>query len=315
MSQFLQTLIRLVTPPLGRSGVPIWGLLFLPLASFGCDICGCGAGSSFVGLLPQAGRGFVGVRYRTKSYQSHLNSLRLGTRETYQNAELWGRFYPARRVQVLAFLPYNVNRQETADGPLTRQGFGDATVLAHYNLVNTALDTVMRRVDHTLLVGGGVKLPTGKFRYEADGSEVANPNFQLGTGSTDALLNVIYTMRYRAWGWNTDFTYRLTTKNPNGYRFGNRQTASSSVFFVKKWGTLTLMPNAGVTLENAARDLDGGKRNYNTGGYVSLGMAGVELYAGPISTGINLQTPLTQRLADGQIRANGRAMVHVTWLF
>ncbi len=286
-----------------------------PLSTLACDICGCGAGSSFLGIMPQSGRSFFGLRYRTKSYNSHLTSLFLGTQETYQNWELWGRFYPLKRVQVLAFLPYNVNQQAGADGPLRRQGFGDATVLAHYNLVNTALDTTMHTVDHNLLVGGGVKLPTGHFRYEQDGSEVANPNFQLGTGSTDLLLNVIYTLRYRRWGWNTDFTYRLTTKNANRYRFGNRQTASSSVFYVKKWGDFTLMPNAGVTLENAARDLDTGKRNPNTGGYLTLGTLGVESYFRHISVGVNAQLPLAQRLADGQIRANGRAMIHVTVLF
>lgn len=289
--------------------------VFLPFASLACDICGCGAGSSFLGIMPQAGRSFFGVRYRAKSYHSHLNSRYLSTRETYQNAELWGRFYPLRRVQVLAFLPYNVNRQTGADGAFRRQGFGDATVLAHYNLVNTATDTTAHRLDHNLLLGGGAKLPTGRFRYDPDGTEVANPNFQLGTGSTDALFNVIYTLRYRQWGWNTDFTYRLTTKNSNGYRFGNRQTLSSSVFFVKKWGSATLMPNAGATVENAARDLDNGKRNGNTGGYLALGTLGVETYFRRFAVGANWQTPLAQRLADGQIRANARAMVHLTFLF
>lgn len=287
----------------------------LPFSTLACDICGCGAGSSFLGIMPQAGRSFFGVRYRTKSYHSHLNSLYLSTRETYQTAELWGRFYPLRRVQVLAFVPYNFNQQTGADGTFQRRGLGDATVLAHYNLVNTATDTVAHRVDHNLLLGGGAKLPTGKYRYEADGSEVANPNFQLGTGSTDALFNVIYTLRHRQWGWNTDFTYRLTTKNADGYRFGNRQTLSSSVFFVKKWGSATLMPNAGVTLENAARDLDHGNRNANTGGYLALGTLGVETYFRRLSVGANAQMPLAQHLAGGQIRANARAMVHFTLLF
>ncbi|MCY7351019.1 MAG: hypothetical protein LH606_10160 [Cytophagaceae bacterium] len=166
-----------------------------PLSSLACDICGCGAGSSFLGIMPQTGRSFLGLRYRVKSYDSHLNSQRLQTREVYQSAELWARWYPARRWQILAFLPVNANRQETTDGTHTRKGLGDAILMAHYNLVNTALDTVARKVDHNLLIGGGVKLPTGQFRYEADGSEVANPNFQLGTGSTDALFNIIYTLR------------------------------------------------------------------------------------------------------------------------
>ena len=294
-------------------------LLFLalsPLTALACDICGCGAGSSFVGLLPQAGRGFVGMRYRTRAYDSHLNSRVLQTRETYQSAELWARIYPALRVQVLLFLPINHNRQQTADGTFTRRGLGDATVLAHYNLLNTALDTLRRTVDHNLLLGGGVKLPTGPYRYDlADASEVANPNFQLGTGSTDALFNAIYTLRYRQWGWNWDLTYRLTTANANAYRFGHRQTVATSVFFLKKSEKMTLMPNAGFLLEAAARDVDRGKPNGNTGGYVAFGSVGLETYVGRFTAGVSAQVPVTQCLAAGQIRADSRAMAHLTVLF
>jgi hypothetical protein len=289
--------------------------LTLPLAAPACDICGCGPGSSFVGILPQAGRGFAGLRYRIKSYDSHLSSRFLKTRETFQTAELWARWYPLNRVQILAFVPVQFNRQQTAGDVYHRNGLGDVTVLAHYNLVNTALDTVPRRVNHNLLVGLGVKAPTGKFRYVADGTEVANPNFQLGTGSTDPLLSTIYTLRAGTWGWNTDATLRLTTRNADGYRFGNRATASSSLFFVKNGASLTWMPNAGVTLETAARDRDHGTPNANTGGYLTLGTLGLEAYTKRLSMGLNWQTPLAQYLAGGELRSRNRAMGHVTVLF
>jgi hypothetical protein len=289
--------------------------LFLPLATTACEICGCGPGSSFVGILPQSGRGFAGLRYRIQRFDSHLSSRFLNTRETYQTAEVWARWFPARRVQVLAFVPYQLNRQDGLGGTYTRQGLGDVTVLAHYNLLNTALDTVARRVNHTLLVGGGVKAPTGRFRYDADGSEVANPNFQLGTGSTDPLLSAIYTLRAGAWGWNTDASYRLTTRNADGYRFGNRTTASSSVFFVKNLPALTLLPTLGVVGEYARRDRDRGVPNARTGGYLTLGALGLELYTKRLSAGLNVQVPLAQHWAGGELRSRNRAMAHLTVLF
>ncbi|MCY7351018.1 MAG: hypothetical protein LH606_10155 [Cytophagaceae bacterium] len=76
------------------------------------------------------------------------------------------------------------------------------------------------------------------------------------------------------------------------------------------------MPNLGVTLENSARDVDiDGKRNPNTGGYVTMGTVGVEACWKKILAGFNAQIPLAQNLSDGQIRANSRAMVHLTWMF
>lgn len=72
-----------------------------------CDLCGCANGGSFFGILPQSHRQFVGLRYRYSSYESHLNSVNLRTKEVFQSTELWGRFYPLKRMQVIAFLPFN----------------------------------------------------------------------------------------------------------------------------------------------------------------------------------------------------------------
>ncbi|MDP1051393.1 hypothetical protein, partial [Klebsiella quasipneumoniae] len=79
--------------------------------------------------------------------------------------------------------------------------------------------------------------PTGRFKYDLNSSEeVANPNFQLGTGSTDFLLNAIYTVRYNQWGLNTDLTYKINTKNSNQYQYGNKLTTALTAFYTKDVG-------------------------------------------------------------------------------
>jgi hypothetical protein len=283
-----------------------------------CDLCGCSNGGAYFGIMPQVGRQFVGVRYRTSSFDSHLNSM-LRTREQFQSAELWGRFYPIKRLQVLAFVPYFFNQQNEVNTgrQVSLQGLSDITALASYNVFNTFWDsTYTGRMNHSLLLGGGIKLPTGRYKYDiGDLSNVANPNFQLGTGSTDFLLTVLYSMRLGNWGWNTDFVYKLNTTNSNQYRFGNRLTTSSLVFYVKEIGNLTLMPNAGLYAEIAAQDQHRGTHNNRTGGSLTMVNAGLEVFLKRLTIGSTYQHPIFQNLANREVHADARATVHLTVMF
>ncbi|GAB3554684.1 hypothetical protein [Spirosoma fluminis] len=291
----------------------------ITLSTFACDLCGCSNGGSFFGILPQGHRGFLGVRYRYNSYNSHLNSLNLSSREQFRTAELWGRFYPFKRVQVLAFVPYQFSQQTMlktgAETPL--RGLSDISALAHYNLINTFIDdSTVHAVNHNLLVGGGVKLPTGRFRYNENSLlDVANPNFQLGTGSTDWIANLIYTARYKNWGVNTDVSYRVTTTNPNGYRFGNRVNASASVFYLSGLGGRAIMPNAGLFVEQAGHDTRDGVMNKQTGGYATYLNLGTEVYLTKLSMGVSYRHPVSQHLSAGELQANDQITTHITFLF
>jgi hypothetical protein len=294
-------------------------LFLLAFPSLACDLCGCSNGGSFFGILPQGHRGFLGIRYRYNSYNSHLTSLNLSSREQFRTAELWGRFYPAKRVQVMAFVPYQFSQQTMLKSGIVTplRGLSDISALAHYNLINTFMDdSVVHTVNHNLLVGGGVKLPTGRYKYDENNlSDVANPNFQLGTGSTDWLLNAIYTVRYKNWGANADLSYRITSTNPDGYRFGNRLNASASVFYLSSMGSRSIMPNAGVFVEQAGHDVRGNVMNKQTGGYTTYLNLGTEVYLNKLSFGVSYRQPVSQYLSEGELQANAQVSTHVTVLF
>ncbi len=283
---------------------------------FACEICGCSNGSSFYGILPQSHKGFVGLRYSYRSYDSHLSSPTLKSKEDFWKAELWARAYPFKKVQVFAFVPYLMNQQTilSTGKKLNLNGLGDITLLANYNLLNTLADTSVHRFNHNLLIGGGVKLPIAKYQFDVlNDAEVANANFQLGTGSTDFIANVVYTLRYQAWGLNYDATYKINTQNAETYQFGNRFTTNLSVLYSKNIGdNLTLMPNAGVSYEHAQLDRKYNIRNAQTGGYTSWGNLGLESYYKGVSMGVNYQIPLKQNLSEGEQIANARLNVHFT---
>ncbi len=288
------------------------GIMVTP--SFACDLCGCANGSSFVGLLPRSGSQFLGLRYRQRSFDSHLNSKLLKTREDFQTAELWGRFYPIKKMQLLFFIPMNVNEQTSlySGSKVQKKGLGDITLIAHYNVFNTLFDsTKTSQVYHNLLIGGGVKLPTGKFDYGYSDVEI-NPNFQLGTGSTDFLLNAIHTMRYKGVGLNTEAGGRIAGKSHTSYRFGNKINASITAFYTKTGGVFTIMPNLGTSYDYGFKDKKEGVKNSQTGGYSLMTNAGLQTFYKKNSIGLTYSLPISQNLGGGELKVNPQFSMLVT---
>ncbi|MEP7259425.1 MAG: transporter, partial [Flavitalea sp.] len=48
--------------------------------SMACDICGCGVGNSYIGILPDFNKRIIGLRYRYNSIFTHVG---IGGASTY----------------------------------------------------------------------------------------------------------------------------------------------------------------------------------------------------------------------------------------
>lgn len=177
------------------------------------------------------------------------------------------------------------------------------------------MDSTARTFDHIWLVGGGIKLPTGKYDYAMNSDEVANPNFQLGTGSVDYTLSSIYTIRKGSYGLNTDLSYKINGTNKNHYKFANKSRAIVNAFGQYYLGDFTLLPNVGALAEYATFDKQNGINNLFSGGYMVNAMIGSEIYFKKITAGFSMQLPLASNLSDGQLRMKHSFMGHVTLLF
>jgi hypothetical protein len=70
-----------------------------------CDICGCGIGGYYSGMLPQYHKHFIGLRWRLSNFKSNIrhetNNSGQFSREYYHSLELMGEFYPHRKVQIM----------------------------------------------------------------------------------------------------------------------------------------------------------------------------------------------------------------------
>ncbi len=96
-------------------------------------------------------------------------------------------------------------------------GIGDATVMGLYRLYS---NREIRPTD-VVTLGFGVKTATGSSTETTSSGKLVHAHMQPGTGSWDPLVSVIYTKMLEQFLLQADATYQLTTRNRQGYEFGD----------------------------------------------------------------------------------------------
>lgn len=302
----------------------IIGALFLLLTVpvLACDICGSGAGGGYMGLLPGFRKRFVSLRYSHNGLTSHLgpggNTTYLTTQEHFRMLELWGAVNIGNRFRLAGFIPVNFMERANGNGRFSQQGWGDVSVLAYYQLIRNEAGSGNTGLQQSLWLGSGVKLPTGKYNPgEKNIQEGAQNTFQLGTGSVDFSLNAMYDVSWNNWGMNANLGYKINTANGTGYRYGNKLSANLLAYRrIVVGDKYALSPNAGMLLEWAVKDHKAADiQVWETGGYSIMGTLGAEVQLGKVGLGMNYQTPFSQHLGEGKLKANDRGMAYVSFSF
>ncbi len=294
-------------------------LILFHTSSFACDVCGNGVSSFTAGTMPSLSKDFIGVRCRYSSFVSHQGGGRLfETKEIFKTTELWYRKRLGNRWQVMAFVPYHFNEQGFQNGLPNKKlnGFGDVLLTSGYRVwKNDKTIKETNLVQQQLWLNAGVKLPTGKHSFGKGSAEVENANFQLGTGSTDAILTALYSLRWNSTGLTTDVTFRKNVENRNGYQFGERFTSNLYLFYSKPFKKLKVIPLGGISVDASAMDKENAVSVYETGGTIFSANAGLNLDFSKWNAGILWQIPVSQDLGNGHLKTNSSGMIQVSYLF
>ncbi len=298
-------------------------LITMSVSAIACDICGSGAGGSYLGILPEFRKRFIGFRYQQNGLTSHLgqngSTTYLTARENYRVMELWGAANMGKKFRLAAFIPVNFMERSSQQEKSSRQGLGDVTAIGYYQLLNSKHTTREHQLlIQSLWIGGGLKVPAGKYNPEEKNLQQSSQNsFQLGTGSIDFSIHTMYDIRLQDAGINTNMSYKVNTPNKYDYKYGNKFTLNVLGYYKFRIGkVLTIAPNSGVLFESAKKDSKTSDIYvWETGGRSLTGTVGMEVNAGKISIGSNFQTPLSQELGEGKIRAANRGMVHLSLSF
>ena len=300
-------------------------VFFVAAATYACPICGCGVGGFYIGLLPTYKSQFIGVRYQYSHYETQLaDEPDQFSHDHYHQAEIYGGVTLGKHWQLLGFVPYHFNHQITDDGIVDRNGLGDVTVLANYKLWESAkLNKNNSSFQQEFWLGAGLKLPTGKYavNFKDSTSEelddlLGDVNSQLGTGSTDFIFNAMYNVHMGKFGINTTANYKVNTINNSHFKYGDRFSVNSFAYYQAKTGKRIYMaPNVGLLYQYSMPNHLAKDKVEETGGYVALASAGLDVNLGKITVGTNIQVPFSQDYAHGQTVEKLSGLVHLTYTF
>jgi hypothetical protein len=286
----------------------ILGLGLLTMSSLSvraCDQCSC-ASSGFMGIVPQFGKHFVGFQYNYQQFKTtHLGSLYDGAEqersvEHFHTIELLVRYVPHWRVQILGSLPFVYRTQSSnINGSFVGYGIGDASVGALYTVLSTP-DTIGKKVRHNLIVGAGLKMPTGTTQFKQD-NEVLHQNLQPGTGSWDPNFNLRYIIRIKRWGISSLANYKLNTANRLDYKFGDRITGFVGAFYWTVYKEVTFMPQLALNADYAFTDIDNHRRQIKTSGYLISARAEVQIGYKRFISSLGYGLPVGYKLSSGEV--------------
>lgn len=240
----------LKTPNLARSKkwFLLFALAFMANSSFACDICGC-----FFGITPYDNVSSFGIFYRYRSYNGYFgqnqqffpsgssffppanqtindpgeHSGTYGDYEVYRTTELRGRYFLSKRLELNAIVPYLSNSEQYNSKGSTISGLGDISIYIGYHLIRK-LD--QQNVNQRLIVGGGLKLATGKNNIQSNSGLSYDTPFQPGTGSTDGFIYANYIVGIKKWGFSLNTAYKINGRNKAQESIGNSTTSFLSIF-------------------------------------------------------------------------------------
>ena len=285
-------------------------ILFTLQITYACDICGCSSGNYFIGPYPHFQNKLMGFRYTYRKFYSKVADEPEFSHDLYQTMEVWGGTTLGSRWQIMAFIPYNINHQLSDDEAHNKQGFGDITLLASYQLFPFSGNVNK----HQIWLAGGLKLPTGHFNPELGHDAIPSANMQPGTGSLDFIFNANDVFFFDKWSLYSNAAYKLngTAKD---FRFGNRFSISSNLARSLPANKVTFSPYLGLQYEHLDHNSYANEQLAETGGHALLATAGMDVQLGKFNLGVNFQLPTTQNFSGKQTEIKSRGMVQLNFLF
>ena len=282
------------------------------MEDFDCDACGCSASGGSMGFGSMLNNNFVGLRYMKQSYTSRdgifANSPWID--ENFNTIQAWARVPVTDKIQISALVPYHFNERQLTAGTENIEGLGDITVMALYTVFETKKDSTF--FTHKINLGGGVKLPTGKFK-EANNLGSVNQSFQLGTGSWDFPVVSEYVIKHKNLGLNTTLNYIFKTENSKNYQYGDQFNYAGTFFYLFDLKSVQIVPQAGLAGEVYQTNQQHGLDLPNTAGDILFSKFGIEAGKDKFSVGINAMLPINQNLSSGNMEANYRWSINLNY--
>lgn len=263
----------------------------------GCDMC-----SLYLGLHPNQIKNGINIRYRYSLYETSSSHIHNGVahstnpqKRVFQTLETWAQYNIGRKMQILVMLPYVMNSVEEKNLVIDAyNNIGDIQSLVRYQLYRSDEENI---ISSRIAVGLGIKAPTGKY------STIANDGYldhhiQTGTGSWDILYNIGYMAKLNGLSFNQEVLYKMNTANEMNYRFANRFSSNSTIFYSFTNENISIIPSLGYLIEFAKEDKMNNQLVENTNGTSQYIVGGIDMYFKKINFNLNYQKAFIEDLRD-----------------
>ncbi|MEJ5285859.1 MAG: hypothetical protein CH6_2935 [Candidatus Kapaibacterium sp.] len=289
-----------------RKFLIIFSILLFPLIDLNaqgcCSISINSLGSTECGTIDK-GSFLLGINYwhlnSSAYYQNSKKENDPLKRNAFGNNFLFDIEYGfTKNLSIYLSVPFNFYIRETNLNGISNvyhnYGLGDIILMAK---VNPNFQTFGSNA--SLNIGFGVKFPSGKNDSEQDGIQLPI-DLQLGTGSFDFLL----------WGFFQEslaerlrFTqsllFKIYTKNPDNYLFGNELNLNSSLYFdiINDFLTANLL----VRFQKRWKDKLDNQVVVNSGRLLIEVLPGVQFDLFGVGTRFNFGIPIYTRVEGSQL--------------
>ncbi|MBN8707488.1 MAG: hypothetical protein J0L62_16570 [Bacteroidetes bacterium] len=208
-------------------------------------------------------------------------------------------------------LPWQANRM-ISDQTITTAWTGDLTLMGVYRLDGGYSNSWFRFI----LIGAGLQLPTGHDRLEDDNGTRLPGDQQIGSGSWDVPLNLVWIQAVEKWTINADLFGKINGTNGFGERMGTSLSSSLSaahdLYRDNPSGT-AVIGLAGLRAETAEWDRNNGKKVENTG-YSNLFLQGsLKLVWDTFRWNMTVLTPVASERPSGSPEEKTRFSSGVSW--
>jgi len=312
-------------------------LTCLSVNTFACDICGC-----FMGITPYDNQSQLAFYHRYRVFNGYrtyhqkgvffpsgaYKEMHGGTGtnnptpilkeysskdfESYKVYELRAKYFIHHRIELNAIIPVNNNKSKEDTVLYEHIGLGDPTFFVGYHAIKKV---DYERFQHRLIIGAGIKIPSGNY-YATDANHYRLPFLmQSGTGSTDGFIYANYVFGYRKFGLSVNSTYKVNGTNYYGEHIANSSSNYLNVFYKFKVKNLIFIPSIQSYYENTNGLYFNKVVQEGTSMDCLLTGPGLDLYYKNISFSTAIQFKAYEKANPDNLNCKGRIIFGLTYNF
>lgn len=299
-----------------------------------CDVCGC-----FMGIVPYDNQSSISFVHRYRVFNGYRNYQKTSyffpqgayktthgghdtsvvnknytskDYESFKVFELRAKYFLHKRIELNAFAAILNNKSKEDTVIINHTGIGDPTFFIGYHVLQPKPDKNFRQ---RLIIGGGIKLPSGNF-YVRDKNNKRLPFLmQPGTGSVDYFGYVTYVVGYKKIGLSTSVNCKINGTNFYKERVGNSITNFASFFYKINTKNWSFIPSVNSYYEYTKGLLVFEKLIPNTSMNELMCGLGLDVFYKNMGINIGAQRTLYQHQEGDNLKSVGRLYASLTYNF